>query len=89
METGKVIRLLRKNRGMSQVELSSSSELDRSHLSSMESGKRDVGMFSLEKVADALNLKAHHILFLTQFKEKNIEEALEKLQSLEKDLKKS
>ncbi|TXE11405.1 helix-turn-helix domain-containing protein [Algoriphagus aquimarinus] len=50
------IQGLRKVRGMSQEKLASFSELDRSYISGIEQGKRNVSLEVIEKLAKALEI---------------------------------
>jgi transcriptional regulator with XRE-family HTH domain len=50
------IQGLRKVRGMSQEKLASLSELDRSYISSIEQGKRNVSLEVMDKLAKSLEI---------------------------------
>ena len=51
---GRRIKFLRNQMGMSQETLSFNSELDRTYVSSIESGRRNVSILNLERLAVAL-----------------------------------
>jgi len=50
------IKELRTHSGISQQELSYRCELDRTYITSVENGKRNISIVNLEKIALALNL---------------------------------
>ncbi len=56
------IKALRKNRNLSQERLASLSELDRTYISGIERGKRNVSLLNIIKIAEALELKASALL---------------------------
>jgi len=49
------IKELRTKLGISQQELSYRCELDRTYITSVENGKRNISIINLEKIANALN----------------------------------
>lgn len=51
---GKNVRLIRKDKGISQEKLAELSELDRTYISDIENGKRNVSIETVFKIADAL-----------------------------------
>ena len=53
---GKRIRELRNKLGVSQEELAAMVELDRTYITSVESGKRNISIVNIEKLAAALNV---------------------------------
>lgn len=53
---GKRIRELRNKIGVSQEELAAMVELDRTYITSVESGKRNISIVNIEKLATALNV---------------------------------
>ncbi len=53
---GKRIRKLRNKLGVSQEELAAMVELDRTYITSVESGKRNISIVNIEKLATALNV---------------------------------
>lgn len=54
---GAAIRLLRKERGLSQEALADAAAIDRSHMGKIERGERNVTLLNLFKIAAALGLK--------------------------------
>ena len=53
---GKRIRELRNQRGISQEELADLASLDRTYITSIERGKRNISIVNLEKLANALEV---------------------------------
>jgi transcriptional regulator with XRE-family HTH domain len=53
---GKRIREIREKRRISQEELGFRCELDRTYISSIERGRRNVGVANLKRIARALNV---------------------------------
>jgi len=53
---GKRIRELRNKLGISQEELAAMVELDRTYITSVECGKRNISIVNIEKLATALNV---------------------------------
>lgn len=53
---GKRVRELRNNLSISQEELASLSELDRTYVTSVERGKRNISIVNIEKLASALGV---------------------------------
>jgi transcriptional regulator with XRE-family HTH domain len=53
---GQQIKNLREASSMSQKDLAYSSDLDRSYIASVESGKRNISIVNIEKIAMALNV---------------------------------
>ena len=54
---GKRIAELRKERELSQVDLALKSGLDKGHIARIELGRYSVGIDTLQKIADALDVK--------------------------------
>lgn len=50
------IRELRKSRGLSQESLADLAELDRSYISGVERGDRNISLINIQKLATALNV---------------------------------
>ena len=50
------IKELREEKGMSQKDLSYKADLDRSYIASVETGKRNISIVNIEKVAVALEV---------------------------------
>lgn len=53
---GKRVKELRNKNNMSQEELADSAQLDRTYISSVERGKRNISIVNIEKLANALNV---------------------------------
>ena len=53
---GKRIKELRNKLGVSQEELADIAELDRTYITSVECGKRNISIVNVEKLAHALNV---------------------------------
>ena len=53
---GRRIRLLRNNAGMSQEKFALSIDMDRSYYASVESGKHNISINNIEKIANGLNI---------------------------------
>lgn len=56
-DVGKRIKVLRNERGLSQEKLALKAGIDRTYLAGIESGKRNATIQSLEKIANALEIK--------------------------------
>ena len=54
---GKRIAELRKERELSQVDLALKTGLDKGHIARIELGRYSVGLDTLQKIADALDVK--------------------------------
>jgi XRE family aerobic/anaerobic benzoate catabolism transcriptional regulator len=59
---GKKIRDIRRARGWRQIDLAAHAELSKTHVCELETGKREVGLNTLERIADALEVKASEML---------------------------
>lgn len=55
-EVGKRIRELRNKIGVSQEELANMVDLDRTYITSVECGKRNISIVNIEKLTIALNV---------------------------------
>lgn len=53
---GKRVKELRNNLGISQEELADLAGLDRTYITSVECGKRNISIVNIEKLAKALNV---------------------------------
>lgn len=53
---GKRIRYLRNQIGLSQEELADKAEIDRTYITSVECGKRNISIVNIEKIAKALDV---------------------------------
>ena len=70
---GRRIRLLRNNAGMSQEKFALSIGMDRTYYSSVETGKRNISVQNIKKIADGLDLSVSELF-------KRTEEILEGIQ---------
>lgn len=55
-KVGLRIKEIREQKGISQKELAYTADLDRSYIASVESGKRNISIVNLEKIANALSV---------------------------------
>ncbi|MDE7076240.1 MAG: helix-turn-helix domain-containing protein [Clostridia bacterium] len=53
---GKRIKILRNEIGISQEELADRAEIDRTYITSVECGKRNISIVNIEKIAKALGV---------------------------------
>lgn len=61
-EIGQRIVSLRKKKGLTQEDLAGVAELDRSYLSEIENGHKNVSINTLNKIAEALKVKMSVLL---------------------------
>jgi transcriptional regulator with XRE-family HTH domain len=59
---GEIVRQRRNERGWSQEELASHCDLDRTYVSGVERGARNIGLLNILRIAEALNVKASALL---------------------------
>jgi transcriptional regulator with XRE-family HTH domain len=59
---GKRIRELRVERGWRQIDLAVHAELSKTHICELETGKREVGLEALDRIALALDTRASDVL---------------------------
>lgn len=59
---GSNLRSIRESKGISQEELAELADLDRTYVSGVERGKRNISLRNIYKLASALNLPAHKLL---------------------------
>jgi len=62
IEIGQRIREIRKNNGLTQEDLAGLAEIDRSFLSEIENGHKNISVEILKKIADALKVRISLIL---------------------------
>jgi putative transcriptional regulator len=62
VRVGRKIRLLRTEKGWTQQLLADHAELTREHLSELESGKKEAGLRTLQRIADALGISPAALL---------------------------
>lgn len=60
-QLGQRIRAIRLERGLTQENLSLESNISRSHIAMIESGKRDITVSSLFRISRALNISLNEI----------------------------
>lgn len=65
---GSVLKELRKNKGLTQEQLSGLAVLDRTHYSKLERGLRSPTIETLFKIAQALDMKPHKIIKIIEDK---------------------
>lgn len=65
---GIVIKNLREEKGISQMELGFRADLDRTYIGSVERGERNVSLLNLLKIADALDVHVSKLLEWNQVK---------------------
>ena len=61
-EIGSVLRRLREEQGLSQEQLGFRAELHRTYVSSVERGKRNVSLETIEKFAEALGVRMAQLM---------------------------
>lgn len=59
---GKRIKDLRKKRGWRQIDLAAHAELSKTHICEVETGKREIGIEALKRVAESLDKTLSEIL---------------------------
>ncbi|WP_100627015.1 helix-turn-helix domain-containing protein [Algoriphagus formosus] len=59
---GQRLRVLRKDKGLSQEELAEKSGLNRPYISAIEQGKRNVSLEVMEKLAEAMSLNIKSLI---------------------------
>jgi len=59
---GKNVAQARKKMGITQEDLAGLAEVDRSYLSEIENGHKNMSVLSLLKIADALKIKPYKLL---------------------------
>jgi len=59
---GKRIRDLRKKRGWRQIDLAAHAELSKTHICEVETGKREIGIEALKRIAESLDKTLSEIL---------------------------
>ena len=61
ISVGNKIKELRRERNLSQEDLAFLSGLDRTYINSVENGRRNISIISLEKIANGLGVKIRNI----------------------------
>jgi transcriptional regulator with XRE-family HTH domain len=59
---GLTIRALRRERGLSQEQLAALADIDRSYMSSVERGLRNVSVLNVDRIAGALDVPVRDLL---------------------------
>ena len=67
-KVGTRIRQIRKAKKISQEALANLCELDRTYITSVECGKRNISIINLEKITDALGVSLHEFFNFTSNK---------------------
>ena len=62
LEFGKKVHSVRNEQKISQEKLAELSELDRTYISSVERGQRNISILNIIKIADALDVTASSLL---------------------------
>jgi len=62
VSVGKKVRALRAARDLSQEELAERADLDRTYISGIERGKRNISIVNIAKIAAALRVKISELL---------------------------
>lgn len=60
-KVGNSIKTIREKKVITQKDLSYSADLDRSYITSVENGQRNISIVNLEKIAKALNVSLSEI----------------------------
>ena len=59
---GRKVQAVRNEQNLSQEKLAELSELDRTYISSVERGQRNISILNIFKIANALGIEASHLL---------------------------
>ncbi|EPC6194218.1 helix-turn-helix domain-containing protein [Vibrio cholerae] len=59
---GKHVKQLRIMKGLSQEQLAFAANLDRTYISGVERGKRNISLLNIIKIANALDIAAHQLV---------------------------
>jgi len=62
LQFGKHVKELRQQQKLSQEQLALIADLDRTYISGIERGKRNVGLINLFKIAKSLNIPAYEVI---------------------------
>ncbi len=70
---GSRIKKVRESKGIAQKDLAYEADLDRSYIASIETGKRNVSLVNLEKIANALKITLSELFKDSADEDKNKE----------------
>lgn len=70
---GNKIKRVRESKGISQKDLAYEADLDRSYIASIETGKRNVSLINLEKIAIALHITLSQLFNESDYENQNQE----------------
>ena len=59
---GDAVRRERKKKGLSQEALAFAADLDRTYISGVERGRRNIGLVNIHRIAKALKVRARDLL---------------------------
>jgi len=62
VQLGKKIRALRRARGWRQIDLAAHAELSKTYVCELEVGKREIGLETLVRISEALEVKPSELL---------------------------
>jgi transcriptional regulator with XRE-family HTH domain len=62
VELGKRIRGIRRKRGWRQIDLAAHAELSKTHICEVETGKREIGLEALKRIAESLETSISELL---------------------------
>ncbi|NBD25551.1 helix-turn-helix domain-containing protein [Paenibacillus glycinis] len=79
-QIGNKIRILRKNRGLTQAELGEKVDLPQSYIGGIERGEKNISIVTMERIIDALRISPVELFSTVQLSEK--EQVLDSLKVL-------
>jgi transcriptional regulator with XRE-family HTH domain len=62
IQFGKKVRMIRKEKELSQEELSFKADLHRTYIGMIERGEKNITLFNINKIANALNVKPSELI---------------------------
>jgi transcriptional regulator with XRE-family HTH domain len=62
VQLGKRIRDLRRERGWRQIDLAAHAELSKTHVCELETGKREIGLDALKRIAESFDKTLSELL---------------------------
>lgn len=65
IDFGNRLKAIRLKKGLSQEKLALESSLDRTYISSVERGQRNISLLNIYKIAHALDITAHDLMIDT------------------------